>query len=136
MLEPILRVRLTVVRRVLDVDILVLGVKVDCCDYRCLTRLRACDVHRGEEWHADQIHVLPGDGEDAHHGPDSEGAHSTGVVIAGDTDQGCIELAGDVGVHRFSGKAGPLEVMELEAGKEGLFVADVHKILCVKIVQA
>lgn len=67
-LQPILRVRLAVQRRLLDIDVLVARVEVD-VTYRCgLAGLLVLDGHRWEERRSDEVDILAGVGEDAQHG--------------------------------------------------------------------
>lgn len=68
---------------------------------------------------------------DAHHGQAGEAAHGAAVVVAGDADDGVIELGRDVEVRYFGRDGGASGVVGEVDSQEGLFVADVEEIVCV-----
>lgn len=82
MINPILRVRYSIQRRGLDVDVRVAWVKVyisDCC--------RLVSGRRGygntfEEWWNDQVDILSRVWEEPNHGESHEGSHCSAIVVS------------------------------------------------------
>ena len=96
MINPVLRVRLSIQGCRLDVDILVCRIKVhvaDCGGFAC--------ERRGDgdalkvRWD-DKVHVLAWVGEESHHGECKERSHCSAVIVARKAIIGWCEEGGDV----------------------------------------
>ena len=67
MLNPVSRIRHTIKRSRLNVDILVSRVEVDVPNRRCVARLTILDGDGFEEWRYDEVYILSGSREETHH---------------------------------------------------------------------
>lgn len=134
--QVILGVSEPVQRRVLDIEIGVGGIEVDVADGRCVAGLSVGDVDFREEGWGDEVEVLAGVGEDAHHGEGDEGAHGTGIVVAGYADQSGVELGWDVGMDSVRGPSWSAGVVVLVDCQESLLVADVQQAGFMEIVKS
>ena len=125
MLDPIASIRHAIERGALDEVVFLVGGEVDVLDGGCLARLAVCDTDGFEEGGDDQVHVLSGVGEYAHHHERDEGAHGAAIVIAWYPGYGVVEEAWDVLVRALRGERGAPGVVVQEEREEGLLVADV-----------
>lgn len=136
MSDPILGPGFTVPLRALDIDLLIVGIEVGVPDGSSLLRDLVVDADFLEEWRADEIHVLPWDGPETHHGQHGEGAHCATVVIARDAIDGGVELRWDIGVAAVGGEARAAGVVVLPDREESLLIADVEDSRVVEVVEA
>jgi hypothetical protein len=111
MVDPILGVRLTIECRLLDVDILVIGIKIDVADRCGLASLRIGQGDRGKEGRRNEVHILTRVREDAHHYQGTERSHGAAIVISWNAGDGVVELAWNVVVSTFSRKSGSASEM-------------------------
>lgn len=125
--------RLSVERRALDVLGLVRRVKVDHPDDGPLA-VPGPELDLAEEGRREEVHVLPGHGEEAHHGQPGKRPHGA-VVVARDPREGGVEQAGDVPVRPVRAEPGAPGVVELEHRQEGLLVAHVDDARLVEVVE-
>lgn len=119
MANPILAIRLPIKRRTLNINCLILGVKIYVANDSCLARDWRFDGDALEEGGRDQVDVLPWIGEETHHGHGDERAHCPTVVVAWEAGMGWGEVAGDVRVRAEGAEGGTAGVVVLEDCQEG-----------------
>jgi len=111
MTQPILRIRLPIQCRTLNIHILILFIEVLVYNRSFFAGELVGDGDGLKERGCDEVDVLAGVGEDAHHGEGGEGAHGARVVVAGDAADGAVEVAGDVAVRAEAGEGGAAGVV-------------------------
>lgn len=107
MRDPILRVRHPIQRRTLDINTLVLRVKIDIPNRRHIPRLSVPDTHLLKKRWRDEIHILPRIRIQPHHNQGLKAAHRARVVVARDPGHRIVEQAGDVLVCALCALGGP-----------------------------
>lgn len=111
MLHPTPRPNLAIQRRTLHRHPPIRRIKPDAPDGRGPAGDGAGDVDLAEEGRDEEVDVLAGDGPEAEHGEGGEGGHGAAIVVAGDADDGGVELGGDVGVGVAGGEGGTARVV-------------------------
>ena len=94
--NPIVAIYLTIQRGALDINPLILGIKVDITDRTCLVGERAGDGDGGKEGRGDEVYVLPGIRKQAHHAEKREGGHGARVIVAGKPGVRGVEARWDI----------------------------------------
>lgn len=134
--DPRFRPRLAIHRCLLDIYILIRGVKIDCADCCRLTRHGALETDFLEEGGVDEVYILAGNGKQAHDGEEEECSHGSGVVIARKTAVGVVERRWNVLVDSFSRKAWSAGVVvEVHCQEDG-FVGNIRQAALVEKVEA
>src|SRR5689334_891677 len=82
MVDPVPGVRLAVECCFLDVYVLIGWVKVEVSNSGRLARHRASDVDAFKKRWDNQVHILTGVREEAHHAEREEGPHCAAIVVA------------------------------------------------------
>lgn len=133
--NPVLRVRLSVQGRVLNKDILVAGIKVNVPDDSSSVRRRVGDVDALEEGRGDEVHILSRHDRKAHHAECNIGTQSSRIIVTRQTIVSDAEGAWDVVVNAASRLRGPASIVELIDGEERRLVADIGDVLVVEVIQ-
>jgi hypothetical protein len=93
---PILRIILAIKLRTLNIDALVILVKVDITNRGSLVRNLIRNIYALKKGWRDEIHVLSWIGKQAKHAEEREGCHGARVVIARQASLCVIEAGWDV----------------------------------------
>lgn len=135
MINPILRIRLSIQFRLLNINILITRIKIHIADPGRLARRRMRNIDTFEKGRNDEIDVLTRVGRESHHGEGEKGAHGSRIVVSGQTVKSGGEETWDVEVGAFGGETGTAGVVVLVDGEKGGFVANVSDIFLVEVFE-
>ena len=85
MINPVLSIVFAVESCALDIYCFIAWVEVYVTDYSRFFSEWGLDGHAFKEGRRNQVDVLAGVGEEAHHGHGDKGAHGSAIVVAGET---------------------------------------------------
>lgn len=136
MRQPIFRPRFAIQRSALNINCLIIRIKIDIPDRGRLAALLVRHIHLPEITWRDQIDILTRNRPETHHRQGGERAHGARVVVPRETGHGVVELRGDVEMAVLGAESRSACVVELEDGEEGLLVAYVEQAGGVEVLEA
>lgn len=137
MREVVLGIRLPIQCSALDVDVLILRVKVNIANRRLVPRQFVRDADFLKERWRNEVDILTGIRERSHHRQRNERSHRSTIVISWNARDGVIELGWNIKVSALRRFGRTASIVVLENWQESLLVTNVQQVWeLVEIVQA